>query len=68
MATTELPDSTACSPHVMLRLQGLPECLTTIAETAAVSERQLCQLIGNAMPVNVLVAVLSRLLPPLGLS
>ena len=36
----------------MLRLQGLPECLTTIAETAAVSERQLCQMIGNAMSVN----------------
>ena len=52
----------------MLRLQGLPECLTTIAETAAVSERQLCQMIGNAMSVNVLVAILSRLLPALGLS
>ena len=52
----------------MLRLQGLPECLTTIAETAAVSERQLCQMISNAMSVNVLVAILSRLLPALGLS
>ena len=65
---TGLPGPTACSPHVMLRLQGLPECLTTIAETAAVSERQLCQMIGNAMSVNVLVAILSRLLPTLGLS
>jgi site-specific DNA-cytosine methylase len=52
----------------MLRLQGLPECLTTIAETAAVSERQLCQMFGNAMSVNVWVAILSRLLPALGLS
>ena len=52
----------------MLRLQGLPECLTTIAETAAVSERQLCQMIGNAMSVNVWVAILSGLLPALGLS
>ena len=51
----------------MLRLQGLPECLATIAETAGVSERQLCQMIGNAMPVNVLVATSSRLLPALGL-
>ena len=52
----------------MLRLQGLPECLTTIAETAGVSERQLCQMIGNAMPAKVLVTILSRLLPALGLS
>jgi site-specific DNA-cytosine methylase len=52
----------------MLRLQGLPECLIKIAETAGVSERQLCQMIGNAMSVNVLVAILSRLLPALGLS
>ena len=52
----------------MLRLHGLPECLATVAETAAVSERQLCQMIGNAMSVNVLVATLSRLLPALGLS
>ena len=52
----------------MLRLQGLPECLITIAETAGVSERQLCQMIGNAMSVNVLVTILSWLLPALGLS
>ena len=52
----------------MLRLQGLPECLIRIAETAGISERQLCQMIGNAMSVNVLVAILSRLLPALGLS
>ena len=52
----------------MLRLQGLPECLTTIAETAGISERQLCQMIGNAMSVNVFVTILSRLLPALGLS
>ena len=41
----------------MLRLQGLPECLIRIAETAGVSDRQLCQMIGNAMSVNVLVAI-----------
>ena len=41
----------------MLRLQVLPEGLTTIAETAGISERQLCQMIGNAMEVNVLVAI-----------
>ena len=52
----------------MLRLQGLPECLIKIAKTAGVSERQLCQMIGNAMSVNVLVVILSRLLPALGLS
>jgi site-specific DNA-cytosine methylase len=52
----------------MLRLQGLPECLIKIAETAGISERQYCQMIGNAMSVKVLVAILSRLLPALGLS
>ena len=31
----------------MLRLQGLPECLIKIAETAGISERQLCQMIGK---------------------
>ena len=41
----------------MLRLQGLPECLIKIAETAGISERQLRQMIGNAMSVNVLVAI-----------
>ena len=52
----------------MLRLPGLPECLTTIADAAAVLERQLCHMIGKAMSVNVLVAIASRLLPALGLS
>jgi DNA (cytosine-5)-methyltransferase 1 len=51
----------------MLRLQGLPETFIQIAEAAAVSERQLRQMIGNAMSVNVLVTILSRLLPALGL-
>ena len=54
--------------HEMLRLQGLPECLATIAEIAGVSERQLCLMTGNAMSVNVLVVILSLLLPALGLS
>ena len=43
----------------MLRLQGLPECLIKIAKTARISERQLCQMIGNAMSVNVLVGFLT---------
>ena len=51
----------------MLRLQGLPETFIQIAEAAAVSEPQLRQMIGNAMSVNVLVTILSRLLPALGL-
>ena len=63
------PGSTVCSPHMkMLRLQGLPGCFSIVAETAGVSERQLCQMIGNAMSVNVLVVILSRLFPALGLS
>ena len=52
----------------MLRLQDLPECLTTIAETAGVSERQLCRMMGNAMSANDLVTILSWLFPALGLS
>ena len=39
----------------MLRLQGLPECLTKIAETAGVSDKQLRQMIGSAMSAIVLV-------------
>ena len=50
----------------ILRLQGLPECLATIAETAAVSERQLCQMIGNAMSVHVLVANFKTVASSLG--
>jgi len=52
----------------MLRLQGLPDRFTELAETANVSDRQLRQMIGNAMSVNVLVTILSRLLPAVGLA
>ena len=50
----------------MLCLQGLPECLIKIAETAGISERQLCQMVGNAMSVNVLVAILKPVVSSLG--
>jgi DNA (cytosine-5)-methyltransferase 1 len=52
----------------MLRLQGLPDHFTELAERANVSDRQLRQMIGNAMSVNVLVTILSRLLPAVGLA
>ena len=52
----------------MLRLQGLPERLINAAELAGISERQLRQMIGNAMSVNVLVILLGRLLPAMGLA
>ena len=52
----------------MLRLQGLPEHLINAAELAGISERQLRQMIGNAMSVNVLVILLGRLLPAMGLA
>ena len=45
----------------MLRLQGLPEHLVDTAAAAGVSDRQLRQMIGNAMSVNVLVLILSKL-------
>jgi site-specific DNA-cytosine methylase len=51
----------------MLRLQGLPETFEQTAAAAGVTDRQLRQMIGNAMSVNVLVVVLSRLLPAVGL-
>ena len=52
----------------MLRLQGLPEHLHRTAGMAGVSERQLRQMIGNAISVNVLVVLLSKLLPAMGLA
>ena len=52
----------------MLRLQGLPDHFIEFAENANVSDRQLRQMIGNAMSVNVLVTILSRLLPAVGLA
>ena len=52
----------------MLRLQGLPEHLQKAANLVGVTERQLRQMIGNAMSVNVLVVLLSRLLPAMGLA
>ena len=51
----------------MLRLQGLPDQFIEHASTANVTDRQLRQMIGNAMSVNVLVTILSRLLPAVGL-
>ena len=52
----------------MLRLQGLPEHLVDTAAAAGVSDRQLRQMIGNAMSVNVLVLILSKLLIAMGLA
>ena len=46
----------------MLRLQGLPESFIAIAQKADVSDRQLRQMIGNAMSVPVLRDLLSRML------
>ena len=50
----------------MLRLQGLPDSFSDIARKAGIRDRQLRQMIGNAMSVNVLVRVLSKILPALG--
>ena len=52
----------------MLRLQGLPEHLVDAAAAAGVSGRQLLQMNGNAMSVNVLVLILSKLLIAMGLA
>ena len=47
--------------HEMLRLQGLPEHFVHTASQVGISQRQLRQMIGKAMSVNVLALVLSRL-------
>ena len=52
----------------MLRLQGLPEHLEAMAAIAGVSDRQLREMIGNAMSMNVLVVLLGQLLPAMGLA
>ena len=52
----------------MLRLQSLPDHLVDTAAAAGVSDRQLRQMIGNAMSVNVLVLILSKLLIAMGLA
>ena len=51
----------------MLRLLGLPDQFIKHASAANVTDRQLRQMIGNAMSVNVLVAIMSRLLTAAGL-
>ena len=51
----------------MLRLQGLPDQFIEHASAANVTDRQLRQMIGNAMSVNVLVTIMSRLLQAVGL-
>ena len=52
----------------MLRLQGLPERLIDTARTVGVTDRQLRQMIGNAMSVNLLVVVLNTLLRAVGVT
>ncbi|MFM7989845.1 MAG: DNA cytosine methyltransferase, partial [Candidatus Fonsibacter sp.] len=55
------------APHEMLRLQGLPQQFVEYAPYANASDRQFRHMIGHGMSVNVLVAILSRLLPAVGL-
>ena len=54
--------------HEMLRLQGLPENFGHTASQVGISQRQLRQMIGNAMSVNVLALVLSRRFVAMGLA
>ena len=54
--------------HEMLRLQGLPEHFVHTTSQVGISQRQLRQMIGNAMSVNVLALVLSRLFVAMGLA
>jgi site-specific DNA-cytosine methylase len=51
----------------MLRLQGLPDHFVDTARAAGISHRQLRQMIGNAMSVNVLVALLRSVMAALDL-
>jgi len=52
----------------MLRLQGLPERFEDIAQGCGITHRQLRMMIGNAMSVNVLVALLRGILAAVDLS
>jgi site-specific DNA-cytosine methylase len=49
----------------LLRLQGLPTAINLL-RGADISDRQLGQMIGNAMSGNVLSRILKRLLPACG--
>ena len=50
----------------MLNLQGLPLSYRKVARREGVSDRQLGQMVGNAIPTNILRAILPRMLTNIG--
>ncbi len=50
----------------MLNLQGLPLSYRKVARREGVSDRQLGQIVGNAIPTNILRAILPRMLTNIG--
>ncbi len=51
----------------MLLLQGLPTKLAEVVPTLEISERQLAQMVGNAMSTNILQLLLTRIITALEL-
>ncbi len=50
----------------MLRLQGLPTSHRAAAHRVGISDRTLGQMVGNAIPTNVIKPVLARILTWIG--
>ena len=50
----------------MLRLQGLPTSHRAAAHRVGISDRTLAQMVGNAIPTNVIKPVLARILTWIG--
>ena len=50
----------------MLNLQGLPLSYRKLARREGVSDRQLGMMVGNAIPTNILRAILPRMLTKIG--
>ena len=50
----------------MLNLQGLPLSYRKVARREGVSDRQLGQMVGSAIPTNILRAILPRMLTKIG--
>ena len=51
----------------MLQLQGLPTKLAQVGPTLRISDKQLAQMVGNAISTNMLQLLLSRILTALEL-
>ena len=55
------------SVEEMLNLQGLPATFRDVARDQRITDRQLAMMVGNAIPTNVLMLLLARMLTMVGL-